>query len=130
MPAGKALKMITIDAARVLGLDSQIGSLEKGKKADIILIDTFKAHLTPSLMMPQLLVYYGSGYDVKTVMVDGRILMEDRVVKTVDERKVILEAREEIEKAFHRFKKLGYPMERYTDTGEEFWKGPKQHNDP
>jgi cytosine/adenosine deaminase-related metal-dependent hydrolase len=50
LPAGKVLEMATIDAARALGMDKEIGSLEPGKKADIILVDWFKPHLVPMNM--------------------------------------------------------------------------------
>ncbi len=129
LPAGKALRMITIDAARVLGLEKEIGSLEVGKQADIILIDTFRAHFTPLTDIPQLLVYYGSGHDVTTAMVQGKILMEDRIVKTVDESEIVRFARAEIELAFQRFESLGYSLDRYLNIGKEFWTGYKLSDD-
>jgi len=129
MPAGKALRMITIDAARVLGLDREIGSIEKGKKADVILLDADRAHLTPLINIPQLLAFYGSGHDVKTVMVEGEVLMEDREVKTVDESEVVRFARTEIENAFGRFKNLGYDLDRYIEMGDDFWTGHKLSDD-
>lgn len=129
LPAGKALRMITIDAARVLGLEKEIGSIEVGKQADIILIDTNRPHYTPLRDIPQLLVYFGSGHDVTTAMVQGKILMEDRIVKTVDESEVVRFARAEIELAFQRFESLGYSLDRYLNTGEDFWTGYKLSDD-
>ena len=53
LPAGKVLEMVTIDAAQALGLEDDLGSLEPGKKADVILIDMFKPHLVPANMPVQ-----------------------------------------------------------------------------
>ncbi len=83
-PPGKVLEMITIDAARVLGLEAEIGSLEIGKKADIVVIDMQAPHLTPDWQPVHRLIAQGLGSDVETVMVDGRLVMENRRITTVD----------------------------------------------
>ncbi|MFW5896543.1 MAG: amidohydrolase family protein [Bacillota bacterium] len=101
-PAGRALRMVTIDAARVMGIDHLVGSLEVGKRADIILLDMDRPHLTPSFHLPQLVAYYVNGNDVDTTIVDGKVLMEDRRVLTVDEGEVLDFAQEEAEKAVGR----------------------------
>ncbi len=83
----KALEMATIDGARALGMEEQIGSLEAGKKADVIVINARKLNLLPLLdfnLIPNL-VYAGDGADVETVLVDGKVLMEDGQLKTIDE---------------------------------------------
>lgn len=97
MPPGKMLEMITIDAARLLGLEKEIGSLEAGKQADIILIDLNQPHLTPAFMPAHRIVYEATGADVHTVMVEGKILMENRQVKHVDEEKILKDAEREAE---------------------------------
>lgn len=84
MPAGKTLEMMTIDAARALGMDDQIGSLEPGKKADIIALNLRSARMYPRMLIPQRVVYVGSGLDVKFMMVDGKVLMENRQLPGVD----------------------------------------------
>lgn len=84
LPAGKILEMMTIDAARAIGLDHEVGSLEPGKKADIIAIDLRSARMSPRLMIPQRVVYVACGLDVTFVMVDGRPLMRNRVIQDVD----------------------------------------------
>ncbi len=89
LPPGKVLEMVTIDAARGLGLDKEIGSLEVGKKADILLVDMYKPHLYPMNMPAYRIAYYALGSDVDTVIVDGQILMEHRQVKTVNENEVL-----------------------------------------
>jgi cytosine/adenosine deaminase-related metal-dependent hydrolase len=95
LPPGKALEMVTIDAARCLGMDRLVGSIEAGKKADIILIEMEQAHLKPLWMIPQRVAYQVTGHDVDTALVDGKILMEGRKVKSVNEKKVLREAQRE-----------------------------------
>jgi cytosine/adenosine deaminase-related metal-dependent hydrolase len=102
LPHGKVLEMVTIDAARALGLDAEIGSLEKGKKADVILVDLFKPHLVPLNMPVFRIASFASGADVVTTIVDGRILMHDGDVLTVDERDVMEQAQEASERMLDR----------------------------
>jgi len=84
LPPGKLLEMITIDAAKALGLDHEVGSLDAGKKADVTIIDMRQPHLTPNWMVVHRLMHQAVGSDVDTVIVDGKILMEGRKVLTVD----------------------------------------------
>ncbi|HSQ26249.1 MAG TPA: amidohydrolase family protein [Anaerolineales bacterium] len=95
LPAGKLLEMITIDAARAIGWDDEIGSLEPGKKADVITIDMNQPHLAPFFMPVHRLIYEASGQDVSTVIVDGKILMQNRQVTSVNEIDVLQAAQEE-----------------------------------
>ncbi|MEM2383679.1 MAG: amidohydrolase [Candidatus Bathyarchaeia archaeon] len=92
LPARKVVEMATIDGAKVLGLNDIIGSIEVGKRADIILIDVNKPHLTPLHNIYAALVYSARGSDVDTVIVDGRVVMRGRVVETVDEQEVMEKA--------------------------------------
>jgi len=94
LPAERALRMATLEGAKVLGIEKIVGSLEVGKKADLILIDTDKPHLTPTHDFYANLVYSARGSDVDTVIVDGEILMEDREVKTLNESRVMKKAQE------------------------------------
>ena len=89
LPHGKVLEMVTIDAARALGMAHEIGSLEVGKKADIILVDLFKPHLMPLNMPVYRITAFASGADVCTTIVNGKVLMEDGRVNTVDEHEVM-----------------------------------------
>lgn len=91
MPVGKILEMATIDGARALGMDDRIGSLEPGKDADIILVNMWKPHIVPlaPALVTQRLAYFARGEDVETVMVQGRILMENRKVLSVDEQETL-----------------------------------------
>jgi len=89
MDAVTVLKMATIEAARALGLDRRIGSLEAGKKADLIIIDTNKPHLTPMYSPVSHLVYAAMGSDVSTSIINGTVVMENGVLKTLDLEKVM-----------------------------------------
>ncbi len=84
MSAETVCTMATIGGAKALGLDQFIGSIEIGKKADIILIDMNQPHLTPLYNYYSHLVYAARGADVKTSMINGRIVMEDRKLCTID----------------------------------------------
>jgi len=94
LSAKRVVEMATIDGARALGLDNLIGSLEVGKKADIIVIDADKPHLTPIYDPYATIVYSARGSDVSTVIVDGKIVMENGEIKTVDENKIMEKAEE------------------------------------
>ncbi|MEM9431042.1 MAG: amidohydrolase family protein [Pseudomonadota bacterium] len=102
LPPGKALEMVTIDAARALGLEAEIGSLDVGKKADVIAIDLAKPHLYPHNMIPFRVAYFANGADVDTVIVNGEILMRGRSVATADEATVLDEAQKATETMLER----------------------------
>ncbi|MFW6111024.1 MAG: amidohydrolase [Thermoproteota archaeon] len=92
LPSQKVVQMATIDGARALGLEKDIGSLQVGKKADIILVDLFKPHLKPLHDIYANIVYSMQGGDVTTVIIDGKVVMENREVKTINERAVMEKA--------------------------------------
>ena len=85
LTAEQVLEMATLGGARALGLESEMGSLEAGKKADVILLDLRKPHLTPVYDLPTAIVHGASASDVDTVIIDGQVVMEGRQVKTLDE---------------------------------------------
>ncbi|UCD88338.1 MAG: amidohydrolase [Desulfobacterales bacterium] len=89
MDARTVVRMATIDGARVLGLDDTTGSLEAGKKADIITIDITRPHLIPMYNVYSHLVYAVTGSDVVTAFVNGRVLMEQRAFTALDVDEVI-----------------------------------------
>jgi 5-methylthioadenosine/S-adenosylhomocysteine deaminase len=84
MDAETVVKTATLGGARVLGLDRWIGTVEAGKMADIIIVDMNKPHLTPLYNVCSNLVYAASGADVLTSIVNGRIVMKDRRLTTLD----------------------------------------------
>lgn len=102
LPPGKLLEMVTIDAARAIGWDDEIGSLEEGKAADIIVVDTRQPHLQPLHMPVHALVYKAGGQDVSHVVVAGRVLMRNRHSTRVDEAEVIAAAGEEARQVIAR----------------------------
>jgi 5-methylthioadenosine/S-adenosylhomocysteine deaminase len=89
MDASTVLKMATIKGAKALGLDQVIGSLETGKKADLIIIDPNKPHLTPMYNPVSHLVYAAMGSDVTTSIINGTVVMEDGQIKTMDIKAVM-----------------------------------------
>jgi 5-methylthioadenosine/S-adenosylhomocysteine deaminase len=92
LPAHTVLQLATSGGAAVLGLEKDIGSLAPGKRADLILIDIAQPHLQP-FYHSNLLVYSASGSDVSTVIINGKVVMEDRVVLTVNVAEAINEVR-------------------------------------
>ncbi|MEM6763110.1 MAG: amidohydrolase family protein [Pseudomonadota bacterium] len=92
LPPGRVLEMATIDAARALGMDADIGSLDAGKLADVILIDLKKPHLYPPNMPLYRIACFANGADVDTTIVNGKVLMRGRTALTVDEGKVLADA--------------------------------------
>ena len=89
-----ALEMATSRGARALGMSAQIGSLEPGKRADMILVDISGARQTPMYDPVSHLVYVARGDDVRTTIVNGRVLMRDRKVLTLNEAEVLRDARD------------------------------------
>ncbi len=88
LPAPRVLKMATSNGADVLGLAKETGSLEVGKKADIILLNIKKPHLYPRHDLAAHIVYAAHSSDVDTVIIDGKVVMENRRVLTIDEDEV------------------------------------------
>jgi 5-methylthioadenosine/S-adenosylhomocysteine deaminase len=95
LAAGRVLRMATIDGARALDLESEIGSLEVGKRADLILVNLNRLHSGPEADVVSSLVYSALPSDVKTTIIDGRIVMRDRELLTLDERAAINDANRE-----------------------------------
>jgi 5-methylthioadenosine/S-adenosylhomocysteine deaminase len=93
IPAPAALEMATIDGARALGMEHQIGSLEPGKRADLLIVSMDSARQTPMYNPVSHIVYVTRGDDVRTTIVNGKVLMRDRRVLTMDRAQVLAEAR-------------------------------------
>jgi cytosine/adenosine deaminase-related metal-dependent hydrolase len=94
IPPEKALELATIDGAKALGLGSEIGSLEVGKKADIVMYDTLRPEWRSLFNPVNSLVYSADGRSVKTVIVDGHVVIEDYVPNFVDTEKLIREVQD------------------------------------
>jgi len=98
IPAAAALEMATIEGARAIGMEKELGSLEPGKRADIIVVSMASPRQTPMYDPISHLVYVTRGDDVTTTIVNGRVLMRDRKVLTLDSAPVHAEAREYADK--------------------------------
>jgi 5-methylthioadenosine/S-adenosylhomocysteine deaminase len=85
-------RLATIDAAKILGIDNEIGSIEIGKKADLVIINLDSPHMTPLYNIYSQIVYCMNGSEVETVIINGKIIMKNNKILTFDEKKVISEA--------------------------------------
>jgi 5-methylthioadenosine/S-adenosylhomocysteine deaminase len=92
LPAGRVLRMATLDGARAMGLEDEIGSLEVGKRADVAVVRLDRLHTTPAADVVSALVYGAEANDVDTVIIDGRLVMRDQKLLTLDEGTVVAEA--------------------------------------
>jgi 5-methylthioadenosine/S-adenosylhomocysteine deaminase len=102
LPARRVLRMATIDGARALGLEQETGTLETGKRADCIVVALDRLHLTPRPDIVSAIVYAAGASDVRTVVIDGRIVMRESELTTLSEREVIAEANEQAKHLFQR----------------------------
>jgi 5-methylthioadenosine/S-adenosylhomocysteine deaminase len=94
MPAHVVLEMATLGGGKVLGMEKEIGSLEMGKKADIIILDLHRPHLQPIYNIVSNLVYSATGADVRDVIIDGKLVMQDRKLLTIDEETLLQKVEE------------------------------------
>jgi len=95
--AEQILEMATINGARALGLEHEIGSIEAGKKADITILDAEKPHIAPVHDPVASLVYCANCNDVDTVIIDGRVVMENGKINTVDEHTILTKSYEVVQ---------------------------------
>ncbi|MCI0513380.1 5'-deoxyadenosine deaminase [candidate division KSB1 bacterium] len=89
LPAQKVVEMATIDGAFALGMDHEIGSLEEGKLADLIILDLNQIHTLPAQNIYAQMVYSARPENVQTVLVDGKMVMRDRELLTLDEEEIV-----------------------------------------
>ena len=89
LPASRALRMATIDGAKALGLDAEIGSIEPGKKADLSVVRLARLHSAPASNVVSALVYSVEADDVEAVIIDGEVVMQDGKLLTIDEAETI-----------------------------------------
>jgi 5-methylthioadenosine/S-adenosylhomocysteine deaminase len=103
IPAQRALRMATIEGAKAMGLGDEIGSLEVGKRADLIVVSLEKMHLVPQPReIVSGLVYSAEASDVETVVIDGRLVMKNRELLTMNEREVMNDSQKEADLLFKR----------------------------
>ena len=120
MPPGKVLEMVTTDAARTLGLEKEIGTLEVGKRADLVLLDLRKPHLAPANMPLYRATCFANGADIDTTIINGRILMRGRRMTSIDEADVLDKADREAALAIERCGLSGL-----LETPPGFWGGSR-----
>ncbi|MGQ4914716.1 MAG: amidohydrolase family protein [Candidatus Asgardarchaeia archaeon] len=110
-----AIKMATIWSAKALKLENEIGSIEVGKKADVILINLDALHLKPVYDPINTIVYVATGHDVDTVIIDGKLVMHNRRILTVDEdlisQKIDKVYQEKLEDVYKKIRALKVPVE-------------------
>ena len=97
LPAARVLRMATLGGARALGLDQEVGSLEPGKRADITVLQLGRLHTTPRPEVVSTVVYAAEASDVRDVLIDGRVVLRDGELQTLDEREVVAEAARQFE---------------------------------
>ena len=102
MHAAQVLRLATVGGARALGLGGSLGSLEPGKLADVIAVDAGGAHVTPVSDPHSAIVYACRSSDVRHVVVDGRVIVRDRQLLTVDPAAAVRDARESAHRLFAR----------------------------
>jgi 5-methylthioadenosine/S-adenosylhomocysteine deaminase len=104
MPAQKVLSMATLDGAKALSWENELGSIEIGKKADIIIVNFAKPHLCPIYNEISHLIYAAKPADVETVIINGKIVMENRKLTTLDVEKVMKAAEKAKNRLLERIK--------------------------
>ena len=97
-----AIEMATINGAYAMDWEDEIGSIEVGKKADIVLVDLDKPHLYPRHNIISSIAYSAQGSDVDTVIIDGKIIMEKRIIKTLDVEKIMYMAEKQAKDLIER----------------------------
>ena len=102
MPCATLLKMATQGGANALGHGDILGTVEVGKKADVILVNLNQPHFLPSQVLLNTLVDCGSGRDVTDSIINGKLVMKNREVLTMDEEQVMFEAKEHMEQIIKR----------------------------
>jgi len=95
MPAETVLEMATINGAKAIGLEKEIGSIEVGKKADLVMVDTSQLNLTPTYNPVSNIIYAANGFNVHTTIVNGQILVHEGKLLTLDEEKVVENSRKQ-----------------------------------
>ena len=103
LPAWQTLRLATIEGARALGLDQELGSIEPGKRADLLVLNISTLHVTPAPRdLASAIVYSAQPHDVQSVIIDGRMVMLDRKLLTLNEDQVRAEADEQAGELFKR----------------------------
>lgn len=125
LPSEKILEMTTIDAAKAVGWDDEIGSLEAGKKADIITVNLMNTRCVPRVNLVNLLVMAVESHDIRDVFVDGQAMIENGVVQSVNEHQVLQDAQVEADRTVKRAGKL---LEGFAHPNKMHWGEIKKYD--
>jgi cytosine/adenosine deaminase-related metal-dependent hydrolase len=112
MDATKVFRMATMGGAAAMGLEKEIGSLEVGKKADVVILDLNNFHTYPSTDVDPIsrIVYSATRGDVETTIINGKVVMENRIIKTIDKSVVLKEANKAIKRLLNRLPKGNFTI--------------------
>ncbi len=102
LPAVKVIEMATVNGARTLGIEHEVGMLKEGMKADLILVDMNKPHLYPQHDLISNVVYSAGGGDVAYTLVDGKILLDEGRLTGIDEERLYYEVDNSLKRLFNR----------------------------
>jgi cytosine/adenosine deaminase-related metal-dependent hydrolase len=122
LPPEKLVEMTTIEAAEVIGWDDEIGSLEVGKKADIVTINLLNSRMMPRFNVLDTIVMLGNGNDVDNVFVDGEQLLENGKVLSADEECILIEGEKEARSTLERA-----GLTAFIDNPKKFWGMPRRY---
>ena len=127
LPNEKIIEMMTIDAAKCLGAEKEIGSIEIGKKADILTINIDSLNFAPAYDIPNLIVRNVKSENIINVMINGKILIRNRQFIYVDEKEVIKDANEKSHQIIERanLQKFAYPQKYFWNDIKAYYDGPR-----
>lgn len=110
MPAREVFRMATIGGAKAVGLEHEIGSLEAGKKADLAILNLNDFHMYPSAEVDPIsrIVYSATRADVETTIINGKTVMENRIMKTMDKNIILKETNRSIQRLLKRMPSIAY----------------------
>lgn len=126
MPSWKVLRMATIEAAMALGMEDSIGSIKEGKLADLVILDLSEPHMNPIYESPirnliPNLVYSARGHEVETVIIDGRVVIENRTLMTGNEKQIIDDVNQAAKRISEEMEQLSWtrelPLAQWTRDG-------------
>jgi 5-methylthioadenosine/S-adenosylhomocysteine deaminase len=116
----RILELATRGGAEALGIEGEVGSLEMGKKADVILVDLYNPYITPTMDPLTSIVLYGTSGDISEVIVNGKILKKDKQITTIDVTEALTRAQSRVEEIIKRF------FEDYPDK-KQTWENKANH---
>jgi cytosine/adenosine deaminase-related metal-dependent hydrolase len=102
LSAAQTIRLATVNGARALGQENELGTLEVGKKADFILIGSENVHTHPKINPISNLVYSSTGHDVSMVVIDGKVIVENGVVLTMDKERILREAERRAQRVYQK----------------------------